>query len=737
MATPLRPNVADAILDGDDLNAEAAIMTLKMQNLDDGGDLLMYKDLFYKVQNLERFPEILPQARTLLIQMFAETIEEAHNASDPGILSIEEYSPESLIEFLQTEHDNITWSWEEYVNRRRAGGTTEMFQDKDECLWWLKQVAPVKYVDGAWLGHINKVTTPFNLRKATKDAWQVMSEELGDGQTIMNHVYVYRDLMEEINARLPEGDCIDFIHPRHELNEEEPWKAALSQLLISLFPHDFLPEILGFNMHFEGLTMETMKAAKEVEELGLNAYYFILHISIDNADSGHTAIAMQAVVKYLDIVRQEQGNAAVHQAWKRVQAGFILSKYLSIGPVCPSKRKPVVDSFPRNVREAEVMNIFRAKAPVAHKIHCTSRVRLGGRKLVDWLEPRALQSKKWQMEFMDCLGNFKPWVRKGDSSNSKLMQELSWEGKMFGSFTQNEVEAVRRWIDTLGTPSPRVYWDFIGQLETKSEALLVKSDIRADYPVLSVNPATKLPLPTDLQARAFTPSPLLYASPEGAKALAEPDMSKLLPLWFTSQSILEGFVNVPAKTTTVTASSIVRALRAQYGFDIEGYCVAGMDEARRSDSAGLVEIGIELMATLNMKRPADLKDVLEAFPSAFGEQILHLSMRPMENSGLLLGLAWAFIGLHDLMSTSPLLSPARRAVLSQMVQRERDSLEVCYKELKDNEVLATDFLRGFKLGRSEIGACFAAGPAMFDVVPAGTTGVPTSTCVTQEVSVSA
>jgi hypothetical protein len=42
-----------------------------------------------------------------------------------------------------------------------------------------------------------------------------------------------------------------------------------------------------------------MRAIKELKELKLNDYYFLLHISIDNADSGHTAMAMHAVVKYM------------------------------------------------------------------------------------------------------------------------------------------------------------------------------------------------------------------------------------------------------------------------------------------------------------------------------------------------------------------------------------------------------------------------------------------------------
>ena len=675
----------------------------KVLNNEPPKDIRLFKDLYYKLQNLERFPEILPQARDLLISLFNETLASALKSPEPGILSVEQYTPENLSQFLQEENSRITGQWEKYVGRRRAGGPAEMFQNRDEAMWWLKQIAPVKYVDGAWLGYINRITTPFPLRRATKDAWQVMSEELGDGSPHMNHVYVYRELMKEIGAGLPEADTADFIHSRHGLDEECVWKAAVSQLLISLFPHEFLPEILGFNLHFEGLTMETMKAAKELGELRLNPYYFVLHISIDNADSGHTAIAMQAVIKYLKYILQTDGADGVQVAWRRIQTGFILSSGVSAGPKCPSRRSPAVHGFPRNCHEAEVVRIFHAKAPVAYNIHCGSGLRLGGRKLNDWLEPHAFAGKQWQMDFMDCLSDFRPWVRKGDSVRSRLVQELSWGGKMFGSFTQNEVEAVKRWIDELDVVKPQLYWSFVGRKEIKSHDVLRQQDIRVDHPVLSVTSLARFPAqqpclghvsPLDLE---FRPVP---------GGLAKLNISTLLPLWFTHPCLLESFVCIPAKTTTVTASAVVRLLRAQGGFENESPVVAGMDEARRLDSVGLVDLGMELMANFGLAQPGSLKDVLETWPSSFALEMLELSVRPMSNCGLLIGLAWAFVGLHNAMASSSLLSATSRATLIQIANRERECLKLCFDELKNDKIRREDFYRGYASGMVEVQSCF-------------------------------
>jgi hypothetical protein len=64
--------------------------------------------------------------------------------------------------------------------------------------------------------------------------------------------------------------------------------------------------------------------------------------------------------------------------------------------------------FPRTDCEAEVIKIIQAKAAVSHKIHCSSRLKVGGRTLVEWLEPTALACKKRQMNFLDEFSNVKP-----------------------------------------------------------------------------------------------------------------------------------------------------------------------------------------------------------------------------------------------------------------------------------------------------------------------------------------
>ena len=44
-----------------------------------------------------------------------------------------------------------------------------------------------------------------------------MSEELGDGDPQKRHVYIYLELMKDIESGLPEAHEIDFIYYQHEL----------------------------------------------------------------------------------------------------------------------------------------------------------------------------------------------------------------------------------------------------------------------------------------------------------------------------------------------------------------------------------------------------------------------------------------------------------------------------------------------------------------------------------------
>jgi hypothetical protein len=95
-----------------------------------------------------------------------------------GIFRIEQYEAKSIWKFIEDEHGEIMAKWRQYLNRRKQGRPAELFGTVEAAKAWLVQQAPVKFVDGAWLAHTHKITTPFALRSITKNAWQVLSEEV-------------------------------------------------------------------------------------------------------------------------------------------------------------------------------------------------------------------------------------------------------------------------------------------------------------------------------------------------------------------------------------------------------------------------------------------------------------------------------------------------------------------------------------------------------------------------------
>ena len=678
-----------------------------------------HKQLYFKLHNLERHADILPECRQLLLAMLSSTLTNSFNEAENGILCVHKFSRDGLNTFLKAKDVDVTNQWEEYLVRRKAGGSREMFTDQAEAKWWLKQAAPVKYVDGAWLGHINKISTPFVYRHITKNAWQVMSEELGDGDLAKNHVHVYRNLMEDIDAGLPAADSQDFIHSRHKLNEARCWKAAIAQLIISLFPHEFLPEALGFNMAYESLPLHLLKTVKELRELKLNPYYFELHISIDNADTGHAAMAMSAVADYIGLVEQNEGEEAAHAAWKRVQAGYILAEGLPTTPESPTLKTDTdtEEPFPRNEIEMAILQIFAAKSFVAHKIHCNSRLKIGRRSLVDWLEPNAFKDMRWQKEFLHDLSHCKPWVIIGNSDKSRLVRELSWEGKMFGSFTEKEVEVVREWIDTLGSPQPKphpdtaAYFEFTNRPTTyMSGTALEESDILVHYPA----PSEEFPTPTT--------SETIGLLVDDASAF-DFDMTRLsladfLPLWFTSTTLLEALPSVPVRAADAFGSAVVRILRAQTGFDVEGLGVAGMDEVRRTDDGkaiGLVELGLHMCHRGGLKEPTNLREAL-ALGSAdsirFSKWMVWMGMQWLTRRDELVGMAWAFMEVHHAVAAlggdHALLGSESRHALMDVSSRERKGLQFCRQEIEMDGKRTAEFRKGAVVAREAIVACFSA-----------------------------
>ena len=664
-------------------------------------ELEFYKSLFFRLQNVEYYPEASPVARQTILLLLSEALSEyTKTKSQSSILSIETFDKAHLARFLSDHQNSVTDKYGKYIEERKQGGPRQLVRDRKDAESWLRKIAPLKLVDGAWLGHLNKITLPFAFRPVMKKTWQVFTEELGDGNVHQHHVYIFENLLKAFESDLPSPTTKEILHPRLGFSSIAHWRSGTAQLMISAASEDFFPEILGFNMHFEMLQLDTMQAAKELPEVGLDPYYFILHVSIDNGHSGHAAMSMECVVDYIQKVLELEGEEAAHTAWRRVQAGYILSEWLGSAGTSTAEIPHKVDSMPRDQLESWVGQMFRAKAQAAQGIHAACKAKIGGRSLDDWLSPTSLQDEKWQPKFLHALANAKPWIYPGDIDKSRLLKELRWGGKMFGTFTRNELIGLQQWINSLGPRRSPFYFDFVGLSEDAHRQANKSSIIPLTPP--------ESPKPTELAVEAASPLHSQQPSLHRNFSASDLDLPLLLPLWFSQCSLLESFVYAPGRTADLMGCAVVRLLRAQLGFEVEHTVVTGIDESHTLNDNGIVGIGLEMMQRASLPIPPDLSTLLAQWPSEFAEKMLQLSSEPLQNFGLLLGIFSALLELQGLIAEDPnvgLLSPESYVHLQLLFRRQYHYLQECQQHISTDEKLLKDYAHGYALAKVETGKC--------------------------------
>jgi hypothetical protein len=664
-------------------------------------ELEFYKTLFFKMQNEEYNPEVSPLGRQAILFLLSEALSKyTKRESHPSILSMETFNKEELSQFLQNHQKDVTNRYAQYIAQRDLGGPRQLVRDRQDAELWLRKIAPLKLVDGAWLGHLNKITLPFALRPIMKKTWQVFTEELGDGNLHQHHVYIYKDLLRTFEPELASPTTKEILHPRWNFSSIKYWRAAAAQLMLARFSDDFFPEILGFTMHFEMLQLDTMQATKELSEVGLDPYYFILHVSIDNSHSGHAAMSLECVVDYIRKISEMEGKEAAYTAWRRIQAGYILSEWLGAEEIDTTDIPLKLDSMPCDQLESRVSKIFRAKAQASQGIHAGCKANIGNRSLADWLSPTSLLEERWQPNFLQALTTSKPWIHPGDSNKSRLVKELRWGGKMFGTFTREELNTLQQWIDSLRPHRIPFYFEFVGL----SEAANCQGCRNSNMPQALSGSSNSIDLTDEI-------APLLHHPQVSAQrkfSAVDLDLPLLLPLWFAQCSLLESFVYAPGRTADLMGCAVVRLLRAQLGFEMEHTVVTGIDESHTEQDNGIVGIGLEMIKRASLPVPPDLSTLLARWPSKFADKMLQLSSKPLQNLGVLLGISAALVELQGVIAEAPgagLLSPETCAHLQVLFRRQYHYLQECQQYISADERLLMDYSHGYAMAKAELGNC--------------------------------
>ncbi|MBF8745292.1 MULTISPECIES: iron-containing redox enzyme family protein [Pseudomonas] len=295
-----------------------------------------------------------------------------------------------------------------YLERRRQGAPRRYFSNRAHALWFIQQVAPTKAVDGAWLYS----TLPRWRDPRYHGLIRTYLEELGDGDPRCNHVLIYQRLLSRLG-------CVDTL----PLADERYLSGAL-QLALGQYGEHYLPEVIGYNLGYEQPPLHLLITTYELAELGIDGHYFQLHVTIDNAASGHAQKAIQA----LHLLCPEDAGESFY---RRVRNGYRLN---DLGTATPA----LIERFDL---QAELLAALERKRVFGQFMHC-DRCRLQKRTINQWLAEPGLMPG-----FLAAMQD-QGWIQRGcDPAQSRWWRMIEGpSAPMFGVFDAYEKQLWYDWI---------------------------------------------------------------------------------------------------------------------------------------------------------------------------------------------------------------------------------------------------------------------------------------------------
>jgi hypothetical protein len=316
-------------------------------------------------------------------------------------------TPDRTARLDGSQHAGRAFPLRRLPRERQAGAPRRYFGNRAHALYVLRSIAPTKLVDGAWLQGL--------LRTGATRGWALVRtyvEELGEGAVDKNHVVLYRGCWRAMRS----------IRSTTWTTPVPPGRGAARAGLErrGLFARD-----RGFNLGYEQLPLHLLITAYELNELGLDPYYFTLHVTVDNADTGHARRAVPGGAG--GCCRARTTAARSGAACRRQQAG--LGAGLGTG-----------GGHRRLRRRREVLRILRRKA--------------AGQRRAFGLLPRGRAATSTTGCHARDLPAFLAaleqagWIRRGEpAANSRFWKLLQGErAEMFGVFSSYELQVIHDWI---------------------------------------------------------------------------------------------------------------------------------------------------------------------------------------------------------------------------------------------------------------------------------------------------
>lgn len=331
--------------------------------------------------------------------------------------------PADLAAWAVPRHAAVGRQYRDYLAGRKQGAPRSYFSNRAHALYFLRCVAPTKLVDGAWLFGTLRRWHENDFRPLVK----TYLEELGDGLPAKNHVTLYQRLLDN-------HACNDW----RDLDESHFTQGAI-QLALAYGGEDRLPEMVGYNLGYEQLPLHLLITAYELNELGIDPYYFTLHITVDNAATGHAQDAIDALQRLLARAKDPA------DFYRRVRAGYRLNE---LG----ASTNSVIAGFDL---DAELVRVMASKAAVGQDMH-GDYCRVAGKTINAWLaDPQQIPAL---LRAFESSG----WIKRGAApAESRFWRLIQGErAEMFGVFSVYEQQILSDWIENVdapgAVPAPRV-----------------------------------------------------------------------------------------------------------------------------------------------------------------------------------------------------------------------------------------------------------------------------------------
>lgn len=271
---------------------------------------LCARELYHRLLNREDYPEVFNSAH-----VFAETWL-ARTAALPECRA-------DAMPFATYTHALLRrWFDEKALGQAQsyAGTSKKIEKSREQVIDEAVQLCPMIFVDGGWLqrwANAGYVESDIGVL-----LYKIFSDEIGNGDTRLNHPNIYRDLMRQMGVDLPDFRTRQFA--MNELFSDASFEVPAFWLSISQFPRRFLPETLGLNLAMElsGVGGAYRVARDELRHYKFNTIFVDLHNTIDNVSSGHSAMALQAIELHMDNIFSSGNQVLVETQWRRVWTGF-------------------------------------------------------------------------------------------------------------------------------------------------------------------------------------------------------------------------------------------------------------------------------------------------------------------------------------------------------------------------------------------------------------------------------